>query len=98
MPGPFKVIALCGSARFRETFRQVQQKLTLAGNIVLCPVFFDDVQPDAAMKNMLDQQHRQRIDMADEVLVINVDDYIGQSTGAEIDYAVRPGTPVRYLT
>lgn len=98
MPGPFKVIALCGSARFRETFRQVQQKLTLAGNIVLCPVFFDDFQPDAGTKEMLDQLHRQRIDMADEVMIINMDGYIGQSTRSEIDYAIRTGKPVHYLT
>ena len=93
-----KVITLCGSARFEETFRQVQQQLTLAGNIVLCPAFFDDFQPDAEEKAVLDQLHRQRIDMADEVLIINVDGYIGQSTRAEIAYAISKGKPVHYLT
>lgn len=98
MPARCKVITLCGSVRFRETFQQVQQRLTLEGSLVLCPVFFDDIQPDAEAKALLDQLHRQRIDMADEVLIINVDGYIGQSTRAEIDYAIRMGKPVHYLT
>ena len=98
MPARCKVITLCGSVRFRETLQQVQQRLTLEGSLVLCPVFFDDIQPDAEAKALLDQLHRQRIDMADEVLIINVDGYIGQSTRAEIDYAIRMGKPVHYLT
>ena len=97
MPEPCKVIALCGSTRFRETFQEVQQRLTLEGYLVLSPVFFDDFRPDAAAKAMLDHLHRQRMDMADEVLIINVDGYIGQSTREEIAYARSSGKPVRYL-
>lgn len=46
---------------------------------------------------MLDDMHRRKIDMADEIYVINVDGYIGSSTRSEIEYAIITGKPVRYL-
>jgi nucleoside 2-deoxyribosyltransferase len=50
-----------------------------------------------AIKVRLDELHLRKIDLADEVLVLNVDGYIGESTRREIDYAVAHGKPVRYL-
>jgi hypothetical protein len=35
--------------------------------------------------------------MADEIFVINVGGYIGESTRSEIEYAKRTGKAVRYL-
>ena len=35
--------------------------------------------------------------MADEIYVINVGGYIGESTKSEIEYAIRTGKVVRYL-
>jgi hypothetical protein len=46
---------------------------------------------------MLDDMHKRKIDMADEIFVINVDGYIGSSTRSEIEYARKTGKPVRYL-
>ena len=46
---------------------------------------------------MLDDMHKRKIDMADEIFVINVDGYVGSSTKSEIEYAIRSGKPVRYL-
>ena len=48
-------------------------------------------------KEMLDDMHKRKIDMADEIFVINVGDYIGSSTRSEIAYAHATGKPVRYL-
>ena len=48
-------------------------------------------------KEMLDDMHKRKIDMADEIFVINVDGYIGESTRSEINYAMEKGMPVRYL-
>ena len=48
-------------------------------------------------KEMLDDMHKRKIDMADEIFVINVDGYIGSSTRSEIDYAQATGKQVRYL-
>ena len=46
---------------------------------------------------MLDEMHKRKIDMADEIFVINVDGYIGSSTRSEIAYANEHGKPVNYL-
>ena len=48
-------------------------------------------------KAMLDDMHLRKIDLADEIFVINVDGYIGESTRREIAYAKQTGKPVRYL-
>ena len=48
-------------------------------------------------KEMLDDMHKRKIDMADEIFVINVDSYIGSSTRSEIEYAQATGKPVCYL-
>ena len=50
-----------------------------------------------ATKEMLDDMHKRKIDMADEIFVINVGGYIGESTRSEIEYAVNTGKIVRYL-
>ena len=46
---------------------------------------------------MLDDMHLRKIDMADEIFVINDGGYIGESTRREIEYAKATGKPVRYL-
>ena len=48
-------------------------------------------------KEMLDDMHKRKIDMADEIFVINVDEYIGESTNSEIEYAKMTGKKVNYL-
>ena len=48
-------------------------------------------------KEMLDDMHNRKIDMADEIFVINVGGYIGDSTRFEIDYAIEHGMKIRYL-
>ena len=48
-------------------------------------------------KEMLDDMHKRKIDMADEIFVINVNGYIGSSTKSEIEYAIKTGKKVNYL-
>ena len=48
-------------------------------------------------KEMLDDMHKRKIDMADEIFVINVGGYIGSSTKSEIEYAIATCKAVRYL-
>ena len=45
---------------------------------------------------MMDDMHKRKIDMADEIFVVNVDGYIGNSTKSEIEYAKSKGLPIRY--
>ena len=97
----YKVITLCGSTRFKDAFMEAQKCLTLEGNIVISVGLFghsgDEEVWTEGTKEMLDDMHKRKIDMADEIFVINVDGYIGSSTRSEIDYAIETGTVVRYL-
>ena len=101
MVGNYKVITLCGSTRFRDAFMEVQKRLTLERNIVISVGLFghagDDEVWKPGTKEMLDDMHKRKIDMADEIYVINVGGYIGESTRSEIEYARRTGKAVRYL-
>lgn len=102
MVDKYPVITLCGSTKFRDTFIEVQKQLTLKGYIVISVGLFghsgDAEALDDDTKAMLDDMHKRKIDLADEIFVIDVDYYIGQSTQSEIDYAKNCGKPVRYLS
>ena len=104
----YKVITLCGSTRFKDEFIRVQKELTLKGNIVISVGLFGhsgdsevwENMDDSTMiktKEMLDDMHKRKIDMSDEIFVINVDGYIGESTKSEIEYAIKNNKKVNYL-
>ena len=101
MQGKYKVITLCGSTRFKNEFMEAQKQLTLAGNIVISVGLFghsgDDEVWTEGTKEMLDDMQKRKIDMADEIYVINVGGYIGSSTKSEIEYAKKTGKTVKYL-
>lgn len=98
------VVCLCGSARYAEQFRSENLHETIAGRIVLS--IGCDTKSDTDMlalgeltteaKARLDELHLRKIDLADEILVLNVDDYIGESTRREIAYARAAGKRVRW--
>lgn len=101
MVGKYKVITLCGSTKFKEDFIREQKRLTLEGNIVISVGLFghsgDTEVLSEGVKEMLDDMHKRKIDMADEVFVINKGGYIGSSTRSEIEYAQKHGKAVGYL-
>ena len=101
MVGKYKVITLCGSTKFKDEYMKAQKDLTLQGNIVISVGLFghsgDDEVWTEGTKEMLDNMHKRKIDMADEIFVINVGGYIGKSTKSEIEYAIRNGKKVNYL-
>ncbi len=108
MKNKYKVITLCGSTKFKDEFLKVQKDLTLKGNIVISVGLFghsgdDEVWENMAegtltkTKEMLDDMHKRKIDMSDEIFVINVNGYIGESTKSEIEYAIKRGKKVNYL-
>ena len=87
--------------RFKDAFIEVQKRLTLEGNIVISVGLFghsgDEEVWTEGTKEMLDDMHKRKIDMADETFVINVGGYIGASTRSEIEYAKATEKAVRYL-
>lgn len=99
MVGKYKVITLCGSTRFKNEFIEVQKELTLMGYIVISVGLFghsgDTITEE--QKVMLDDMHKRKIDMADEIFVVNKNGYIGNSTKSEIEYAEKNKKPIRYL-
>ena len=108
MVGNYKVVTLCGSTRFKDEFMKAQKDLTLKGYIVISVGLFGHSGDQEVWKNMdegtltktkemLDDMHKRKIDMADEIFVINVGGYIGDSTKSEIAYATNTGKTVNYL-
>ncbi len=108
MVGNYKVVTLCGSTRFKDEFMKAQKELTLKGYIVISVGLFGhsgdsevwenmDEGTLTKTKEMLDDMHKRKIDMADEIYVINVGGYVGDSTKSEINYAKQTGKKVNYL-
>ncbi len=101
MIGKYKIITLCGSTKFKEDFLREQARLTLEGNIVLSIVIFDISRDNQKLleskKEMIDDMHKRKIDMSDEIFVINKNGYIGTSTKSEIEYAIKTGKKVNYM-
>lgn len=101
------IVCLCGSTRFSEAFRDANLRETINGKIVLtigCDLRSDTevfghmtIDEIVMIKNQLDRLHLRKIDLADEVLILNVGGYIGESTARELAYAQSLGKPVRYL-
>lgn len=98
-----RIVCLCGSTRFSQAFQDANLHETLAGRIVLsigCNTRNDDDLRRAGVdidKESLDTLHLFKIDLCHEVLVLNVDGYVGESTRREIEYARRLGKPIRWL-
>ena len=101
MVGKYHVITLCGSTRFKEQFLEAQKRLTLEGNIVISVGLFghsgDEEVWTPGTKEMLDNMHKRKIDMAGAIYVINPGGYIGESTRSEIEYAKANGKKVLCL-
>ena len=99
------VICLCGSSKFKDQINAVNAKLSLAGNLVISLGLFGHTDlPDldwttgsSEVKIMLDELHKRKIDLADEIYVVNVGGYIGESTRSEIAYAMAHGKVIKYL-
>lgn len=96
----YNVITLCGSTKFKDEFIEAQKQLTLQGNIVISVGLFghsgDNEVRTEYIKEMLDDMHKRKIDMSDEIVVINKYDYIGKSTESEINYAKSHGKKITY--
>ena len=101
------IVCLCGSTKFKDAFTKAQLEETLAGKIVLtigCNMksdqeIFGHLSPEqfAATKGALDQLHFRKIELADEVLILNVGGYVGLSTCDELNYAKALNKKIRWL-
>lgn len=94
------IICLVGSTRFKQAWERTALREALKGNVVLTASAYphaDNLQLTQMQKDFLAEMHLRKIDLAEEVLVINVNGYIGESTNVQILYAKKHGKPVKYL-
>lgn len=98
------IVCLCGSTRFMTEMAEENLRQTAAGRIVLAPgcdmkrphpLWADPVDAEI-LKVALDALHKAKIRLADEIVVVAPNGYVGDSTRAEIAYAKQLGKPVIY--
>lgn len=100
--GKPKIVCLCGSTKFKKEFIEANFKETMQGKIVVTVGWFshtdkDTFYPSEKEKKALDELHLRKIDIADEVLFLNVNGYIGESTNRELQYAIGNNKIIRFL-
>ncbi len=100
------IVCLCGSTKFYDEFQKQNFLETMKGYIVLSVGFYPHAQEKMHSEDLgvtkedkikLDELHKRKIDLADEIFVLNVGGYVGESTKSEIDYAMQTNKQVRYL-
>jgi len=105
-----KIVTLCGSTKYWQDFSRINAKLTLKGYIVLSVGYDSDKGYEVGLndsylasetwelrRKRLDDLHLHKIQMSDEILVLNIDGYISSSTNQEIKFATEQNKVVRYL-
>jgi len=101
-----KTVCFCGSTRFAQNFMierwllEKQGVITFGINILPNGYFEGEDHHGAeqeGVKDILDELHKRKIDISDEVVILNVGGYIGESTRSELKYAESIGKPIKYL-
>ena len=96
-----KVVTLCGSTRFKAQFEEANDYLTKQGYAVFSVGFFEKSEGKQVTDEeaqLFGELHFLKIDMSDEIFVIDVSGYIGESTKREIEYATIHNKKVRYYS
>lgn len=96
------IVCICGSTRFADAMNEVAERETLEGRIVVRPevaAYSSGKDPQFVapeVKARLDELHLRKIDLADEIVVVAIDGYVGESTQREIDYAYSLRKPIKW--
>ncbi len=95
-----KIITLCGSLKFQKEMMIVAEKMALEGYCILTPVYpvLENMKATEEQLIKLKEAHFKRIELSDAILVVNINNYIGESTNLEIDYAKKLGKEIIYYT
>jgi len=95
-----KIVAICGSLKFKDDIIYWSEKLELEGNCVLGIIYPTKADKDAYMpaeRAMLDAAHKKKIDLSDAIFVVNKGGYIGGGTKGEIEYARARGKEIMFM-
>ena len=95
-----KIITLCGSLKFKKEMMTIAEKMALDGYCILTPVYpvSEDIKRTKDQLIKLKEAHFKRIELSDAILVVNINNYIGESTNLEIDYTKKIGKEIIYYT
>lgn len=95
-----KVITICGSLKFQKEMMEMAEKMALEGNCILTPVYpiTKNLEKTEKQLQTLKEAHFKRIELSDSILVLNINNYIGDSTKLEIEYAQKLGKEIMYYT
>ena len=95
-----KIITICGSLKFQTEMMIESQRLALKGNCILTPIYpvLDDIEITKKQLQLLKVEHFKKIELSDAIYVINKDNYIGESTKLEIEYAKSLNKEIIYYT
>lgn len=93
-----KIITLCGSLKFKKEMMEIAEKMALDGNCVLTPVYpvLENNKRTDRQLELLKEAHFKKIELSDSILVVNINNYIGNSTNLEIEYAKKLGKEIIY--
>lgn len=93
-----KIITLCGSLKFKKEMMEIAEKMALDGNCVLTPVYpvLENYKRTDRQLELLKEAHFKKIELSDSILVVNINNYIGNSTNLEIEYARKLGKEIIY--
>ena len=95
-----KIVTLCGSLKFQKEMMTVAEKMALEGYCILTTVYSVSEKINITKKQLINlkEAHFKRIELSDAILVVNINNYIGDSTNLEIDYAKKLGKKIIYYT
>lgn len=94
-----KIITVCGSMKYQNEMMEITEKMAKQGNCMLTPVYSTGKYGCSnVQKKFLEKAHFERIKLSDSVLIVNVNNYIGESTTKELEYAKSLGKEIIYYT
>ena len=95
-----KIVTLCGSLKFQKEMMTIAEKMALEGDCILTPIYpvLENIERTEEQLVKLKEEHFKRIELSDAILVVNVNNYIGNSTNIEMKYAKKLGKEIIYYT
>ena len=104
-----KIIVLCGSSRFVDIMAVCawiieRDEKAITMGLHLLPAWYckgnipDHLAEHEGFAEEMDTLHLRKIDLADEIFVVNYSDYVGLSTANEVNYAKNTGKHIRWFT
>ena len=103
-----KIITLCGSSRYCDIMavcawllERDEKAITMGLHLLpgwYNPKLTDHLAEHEGCADEMDELHLRKIDISEEIFVVNFDDYIGESTKREIEYAKKHNKKIRWFT